>query len=136
MKEINTGFATTTTEINNIMVVALAGEMTDENLENISVSITNEAYQKGVIGAVLNFSMVNSMDTYTFNAFRDISRSLSLMGVTVVWAGLTPDIICVLMDLEVDLEGCCAYSALNLEQGLEWLAGKKNQESGMEIENE
>jgi len=126
MKELISDFSTSITEINKCLIVQLTGEMTDCNIRSISESVAERAYKSGISGAVLNFAAVNVMDSYTFNAFMGITRSLSILGVAVVWVGLSPGVVCALIDLNVDFDGKKMLTALNLEQGLELLAKQMN----------
>jgi anti-anti-sigma regulatory factor len=66
--------------------------------------------------------MVTVMDSYTYRSFWQISKSLSLMGVKVVWVGLSPGVVCALIDLNVELDEKTILTALNLEQGLALLS--------------
>ena len=126
MKELISDFSTSVTEINKCLIVQLTGEMTDDNIRSIAESVAERAYKPGISGAVLNFSAVSVMDSYTFNAFTDITKSLSMLGVTVVWVGLSPGVVCALLDLNVGFDAKKMLTALNLEQGLELLAKQMN----------
>ena len=75
--------------------------------------IANKSFIKG---AILDFSMVSVLDSYTFMALEKASKAVSLMGVMVVWVGLRPGVVSALMDLNVDVTHIKA--AMNLEQGL------------------
>jgi rsbT antagonist protein RsbS len=126
MDEPNADLYTSVTEIDNCLIVALAGEMTDDNIKNILDLVTEKAYRSKVSGVILNFSMVKVMDYYTYRAFRQISGALSLLGVSVVWVGLSPGVVCALIDLNMDLDDKNISMALTLEQGLKMLSASKS----------
>jgi rsbT antagonist protein RsbS len=126
MDEPNADLYTSVTEIDNCLIVALAGEMTDDNIKNILDLVTEKAYRSKVSGVILNFSMVKVMDYYTYRAFRQISGALSLLGVRVVWVGLSPGVVCALIDLNMDLDDKNISMALTLEQGLKMLSASKS----------
>ncbi|MBU4438039.1 MAG: hypothetical protein KJ779_00555, partial [Firmicutes bacterium] len=67
-------YRTAITVIENNFIVALPAEMTNESIVNIEKMITEKAYQTNIIGAILNFSMVTVIDTYTYQAFERITN--------------------------------------------------------------
>lgn len=125
MDERNTDLYTSVTKVDNCLIIALAGEMTDDNIKNILDLVTEKAYRSNVSGVILNFSMVKVMDSYIYRSFRQLSGSLSLLGVRVVWVGLSPGVICSLIDLNMDLDDKNISTALTLEQGLNMLSASK-----------
>lgn len=110
-------YNTSVTVIKNNLIVALPAEMTDSCIQNIEKIIIEKAYQKNIQGVLLNFSMVSVMDTYTYQAFENITRVFSLMGIQTVWVGLNPGVVFGLIDLDVAINTKIKM-AINLEIGL------------------
>lgn len=109
------------TIINECLIVSLAGEMSDENLYNISELVTQKTYEADIVGVIFNFARIGAMDSYVFDSFTRMSKALRLLGVYVVWAGLSPAVICALIDLNLSLDKNRITTVLNLDQGLAYL---------------
>lgn len=122
MKALDYDLSVSITVINNNIIVPLTGEMTDGQIEALSDSVATKAHDVSIKGAILNFSTVTMLDTYTFKAFEKINNVLLLMGVKVVWVGLRPGTVSALMDLDSNLNFDRICSAVNLEQGLAMIA--------------
>ncbi len=110
------------TEIDRCMIVTLSDNMTDDRLAEISGIIIQKAHERSIRGAVLNFGMVSLVDSYIYKVFADTSRALSLFGVRVVWVGLSPGVVCAMIDLGIEPDETVIRTALNLEQGLSCLS--------------
>ncbi len=134
MESIEHDLSTSVTQINDSLLVSLADEMTDENIAAITDLITTKAYKTNVSGTVLNFTTVTVLDSYLFSAFVTISKTLSLMGVRVVWVGLRPGVVSALVDLNVDMSSLGILTASELKDGLALLSdGRRSQRKGTSL---
>ncbi|MBC3889542.1 hypothetical protein GH810_14610 [Acetobacterium paludosum] len=124
MRMFKEGNNTFITVINNNFIVALPEEMTNETIRKIENMVTEKAYRNDINGAILNFSMVSVMDTYTYLAFVRITNVFSLMGIHTVWVGLRPGVVSGLMDLDVTVN-LKIKMAMNLELGLALIDNNK-----------
>lgn len=106
------------TAINNIMIVSISCEMTDDNTKTLLDKVTENAYKNDVKGVILNFSEVTMLDTYLFKSFKDLTSALVLLGVESIWVGLKPGVVSALMDLGIDLDLKKIKTAVNLDEGL------------------
>lgn len=125
MSEWHTDLNKSITIIDGCLIVALAGEMSDENLRNISELVTQKTYEADIVGVIFNFARIGAMDSYVFNSFTQMSQALCLLGVSVVWAGLSPAVICGLIDLNLSLDKTRINTVLNLDQGIAYLKEAK-----------
>ena len=130
MEGIETDLSTSVTQINGNLLVSLTNEMTDTKIDEITDLITTRAYKTDVDGTVLNFSAVTVMDSYTFTAFEKISKALMLMGVRVIWVGLSPGVVSALMDLNIELRFCAIHTAIDLDTGLKLLSDFRSDRKG------
>ncbi len=112
---------TSATLIKGCLVFALPEEMTDEMIDMIREFIISKASEKDIKGAVLNFSTVRVIDSFIYEAFRQISMALSLIGVEAVWAGLSPGVITAMADLNIDLDKLKVKTVYSVENALEYL---------------
>lgn len=121
MSGANLDLSASVTKIGRSMIVTLSDNMTDERIHEISDIIIQKAYETGVKGAVLNFGMVSMIDTYIYKTFEKTSRALTLFGVKVVWVGLSPGVVCAMLDSGIEPDRAAMSTAMTLEQGLEQL---------------
>lgn len=122
MKDTEAELSMSITEINSCLIINLPGEITDDNMNYVMNGIIQKAHNSNVCGAVLDFSVISVIDSYSFRAFIEISKALLLMDVKVVWAGLKPGVVCALMDLNLNINEENVLTALNLEHALSLLA--------------
>ena len=122
MKGLNTDLFKSVTRIDHCLVITLPAEIMDDSINDIAHTVTTCAYDSNITGAIFNFSMTSTMDSYIFGEILKISRSVDLMGVEVVWAGLSPGVVCALVDLDIAFEDKSIRMAPNLDQGLALLA--------------
>lgn len=118
MEEQHTDLTKAVTRVGSSIVIALPAELTDDRISGLQKVITESAYDFSVTGAILNFARVVMMDSYIFNEMRKISKTIALMGVRVVWAGLNPGVICALVDSGVPLNDKAITAVSSLDQGL------------------
>lgn len=107
---------TSVTVVEGCIIATLPNDITDDDIKIGTSRILMIANKSFIKGAILDFSMVSVLDSYTFMALEKASKAVSLMGVMVVWVGLRPGVVSALMDLNVDVTHIKA--AMNLEQGL------------------
>jgi rsbT antagonist protein RsbS len=112
---------TSITELYDKMIVSLTGDLTDDEIYGISQAVMSRSHKRNLKGAIFNFSAVHVLDSFAYEHFEKTSKSLSFMGVKVVWIGLRPGLIMGLMDLNIQVDTAVISTALNLEQGFELL---------------
>ena len=114
----NLDLSASVTQIGRSMIVTLSDNMTDERIHEISDIIIQKAYESEIGGVVLNFGMVSMIDSYIYGAFEKVSRVLTLFGRKVVWVGLSPGVVCAMIDIGIEPDGTIIHTAMTLEQGL------------------
>lgn len=121
MNDVNLDLSASVTQIGRNMIVTLSDNMTDERIHEIAEIIIRRAYESQIRGVVLNFGMVSMIDTYIYKTFEKVSRALALFGLKVVWVGLSPGVVCAMIDIGIEPDGGIILTAMTLEQGLEKL---------------
>lgn len=116
-----TDMSTSITEVHNNLIVSLSGEMTNDKIEMLIEAVTQSAYKKNSKGVILNYSALSVLDSFSYLAFEKMTKSLDLMGIHVVWVGLTPGVIAGLMDINITINFDVFKTAMNLEHGLDIL---------------
>ncbi len=70
-------------------LIALAPEATEEHVRELARALASEAAASVPAGVVLDASRMPVIDRFTAEAFRDLARTLGLLGVPVALAGLS-----------------------------------------------
>jgi len=120
-KELNTAM----TKIQNKLIVTLNSDLVEQNFKLISDTIVNAVEEYKVSGVVIDFSVIKVMSSYTYKIFKNLTRSIIIMGIDVVWVGLNPGVIVSLMDLNLIEDACKIKAGFNVEQGLKMLSTKE-----------
>lgn len=120
MDEIDDRQETSITQLDQFLVVSLTDQMTDEIIRNVMETVLKKA-SHGIKGVILNYSMVDMIDSHAFLAFRNISIALDVMGVPSVWTNLKPGVVCSLLDINADFESFPIRTANNLNNGISLL---------------
>lgn len=116
MGDLNNRLNTSVTVVNDCLIVTLPNDITDNDIKigiNRILIRVGKSYIRGVI---LDLNMISALDSYGFKILERASKTISLMGVMVVWVSLRPGVVSALMDLNVDVSNI--KTAVNLDQGL------------------
>lgn len=116
MEDLNNNLNTSTTIVNDCLIITLPNDIIDEKIEIGFNRILMVIEKSSVKGVILNLSMISSLDTYFFKVLEKASKTISLMGPKVVWVGIRPGVVSALIDLNIDVRKI--ESASDLEQGI------------------
>lgn len=116
MAELNDNLNTGITVVGNCLIITLPNYIEDSDIEKDINKLLLRINGTGIKGAILDLSMITALDSYGFSLIQRTSKTISLMGVRVIWVGLKPGVVASLIDLQVDISNVKA--AINLEQGL------------------
>ena len=105
------------TQIGRYVTVSLTDQMTDEMIRTVEKSILKET-SHGTAGVLLDYSMVETMDSCAFKAFRNITATLEVMGIPSVWVSLKPGVVCSMLDLEIDFGHCLLRTAGTIKDAI------------------
>lgn len=116
MEDFSSNLNTSTTIVNDCLIITLPNDISDEEIERGFNGILTIIEKSSVKGVILNLSMISSLDTYFFKVLERMAKTISLMGFRVVWVGLRPGVVSALIDLNIDIRKI--KSACDLEQGI------------------
>jgi rsbT antagonist protein RsbS len=119
MKDLQFDSETAMSVVRNCLVVTIPGEIHDDMLIRIRTDVLEKVQATKVRGLVLDFSTVRALDTFAFNSFTDTAKMASLLGVTILFAGLQPGVVSALVDLGVEITD--VGTALTIEDAFEQL---------------
>ena len=126
MNDFTSSTATSVTQISEYLIVAPRDQISAGMIETDLNTILEEA-SKGIKGVVMNYAFVTIMDSAVFNAFRDVSAALDVMGIPSVWVCLRPGIVYSLLDLGLELDYSYIHTAGTLEEGILLLEKKRRE---------
>ena len=116
MSDSNNNLNTSSTVVNNCLIVTLPNDIGDDDIKTGARSVLMKVEKSSIKGVILDLSMMSSVDTYLFKILEEVSKTISLMGAVVVWVGLRPGVVSALIDLNIDISKIKA--AMDLEQGI------------------
>lgn len=116
MEDLYNNLNTSTTIVNDCLIITLPNDIIDKEIEMGFNRILTIIERTSVKGAILNLSMISSLDTSFFKVLEKISKTIALMGPRVVWVGLRPGVVSALIDLNIDVSKI--KSAFDLRQGI------------------
>ncbi len=119
MKDLNADSEIAISVVRNCLVATIPGEIHDDMLMRIRTDILEKVQATKVRGLILDFSTVRALDTFAFNSFTDTAKMASLLGVSIVFAGLQPGVVSALVDLGVQIAD--VGTALTIEDAFEQL---------------
>ena len=90
--------------VRGCLVVPIQVELHDHTVRRIQASILKSVEAAAAKGVVIDLTAVRVLDTFAFEALADTARTASLLGATVVLAGLQPGVASALVDLDVEVE--------------------------------
>ncbi len=105
MSENNAKRKTVGSLIDNCLVVSIEGEVLDGELNGFCADLLDKLEITSIMGAVLDFSKVSMLDSYTFNKVDDLTKTMKLMGTAVVWSALSPGVVACLLEFDLDTRG-------------------------------
>lgn len=121
MGDLNNRLNTSVTVVNDCLIVTLPNDITDNDIKIGINGILIRVSKSYIRGVILDLNMISALDSYGFKILEKASKTISLMGVIVVWVSLRPGVVSALMDLNVDVSNI--KTAVNLDQGLNMILG-------------
>lgn len=106
-------------QINNCLVISVEDEVKDESLDQFCNNILDKLERKSMAGSILDFSRVSMLDTYAFNKLNNLTRTMQLMGTSVVWSQLSPGVASCLIDFGMDTSNINFSSTI--EEGIRYI---------------
>lgn len=125
MGDSNNRLNTSVTVVNDCLIVTLPNDITDNDIKRGINGILIRVGKSYIRGVILDLNMISALDSYGFKILERASKTISLMGVMVVWVSLRPGVVSALMDLNVDVSNI--KTAVNLDQGLNMILCTKAQ---------
>lgn len=98
------------------LVVSLQGDMSGDDLQRMRNDLLAYVAVKRPDGVIMDASAIQMMDTVEWNDLKKTMAMASLMGPSIVLAGMNPGIVASLVELGAELEDF--EGALNLDDAV------------------
>lgn len=105
--------------IDGCLIVPVQVELYDETVRQLQREIVKSIERRPVSGVLIDVSTVDIIDTFIANKLIDTAKTVSLMGVRTVLAGMKPEVAMSVLDLGVDFQGI--ETAVSPDEGFEML---------------
>ena len=90
--------------VDDCYIVTISDKFTDDSLKQLCDDTIQIAHNEKIKGIIFSFVNVNIVDSFSLHLLSDVTRTISLFGVDVVWIGLKPGIIATVLDLQINIE--------------------------------
>lgn len=101
------------------LLVPLQGDITDSQMDELSIAVLERIRDRATDGLVLDASGVWLLDSHLCAVLGRLATAARLMGARPVLCGLSPTVVLTLQSMDIELEG--VDTALGLEAALELL---------------
>ena len=106
--------------VQDCLVISVQIELYEATLVQLREDLLQQINKTGVRKAIFDFSSVDLIDAYAYNAICDIATMARIMGTETLISGIRPGVASALVELGVDVGRI--DTALNLEEGIVQLA--------------
>lgn len=105
--------------VGNILLATVQEDLHDRDAIALQEALTGELERTGATGVLLDFSVVQTVDSFLGRTLNDIVAAIRLLGATTVVIGIQPAVAVTLVELGLELKG--VRTALDTERGMRLL---------------
>jgi rsbT antagonist protein RsbS len=102
--------------VDNVLIATMLEDLHDRDALALQAELSERLEQTDARGVLLDFSVVEIVDSFLGRLINDIAATARLLGAHTVVAGMQPAVAVTLVELGLDLPG--VRTALNAERGL------------------
>jgi len=110
-----------------LLIVSLQAAATDAELLELKDKLAAKVGRERSRGVIIDLTVIDVLDSFATRTLRGIAQTTKLRGAETVVVGLQPDVAIAMVQLGLTLDGIT--TALDLEEGLEWLTRRARNES-------
>ena len=105
----------------DFLIASIHAALDDAELERFQQDVINEVGARRARGVIIDVGALDVLDSFASRSLRDLAAMARLRGAATVIVGVQPEVAFSIVRLGMDLE---IHSALDLEEGLEYLEAK------------
>jgi len=102
------------------LIVSIHAALDDEQLTRLQRDLLERVGRERAGGILIDVAALDVLDSFAARTLSDLAYMARLRGARTVVVGIAPDVAMALVRLSVHLP--LTQTALDLEEGLEWLA--------------
>ena len=103
------------------LIVSIHAALDDEQLVRLQRDLLERVGSTRMQGILIDVAALDVLDSFAARTLTDLAYMARLRGARTVVVGIAPDVAMVLVRLAVSMP--LVKTALDLEEGLQWLAG-------------
>jgi rsbT antagonist protein RsbS len=112
-------------QMGQTLLVTIQVDMQDQMALALQDDLANKIASSGARGVLIDISALEIVDSFVGRMLGSISGISRILDATTVVVGMQPAVAITLVELGLSLEG--VRTALNVEQGMELLAGGRRE---------
>ncbi|MEP6694808.1 MAG: STAS domain-containing protein [Chloroflexota bacterium] len=105
--------------VGDILLATIQEDLHDSDALALQESLTTELERTGANGVLLDFTTVQTVDSFLGRMLNDVVAAIQLLGATTVVVGIQPAVAMTLVELGLELKGI--RTALDAERGMRLL---------------
>lgn len=110
--------------VGDILLATIQEDLHDRDAIALQEALTGELERTGASGVLLDFSVVDTVDSFLGRTLNDVVAAIRLLGAETVVVGIQPAVAVTLVELGLELKG--VRTALDSERGMRLLkAGRR-----------
>ncbi|RJO68216.1 STAS domain-containing protein [Nocardia panacis] len=106
----------------NYLIASVQSALTDADTERLQDDLMTQVSRYRSHGIIVDVTAIDVMDSFAARSLRTIAHMTRLRGADTVIVGLQPEVAFAMVQLGLTFEDM--HTALDLEEGLAWLAHK------------
>ena len=105
--------------IGGVLLATIQEDLHDSDALGLQEALTTQLERTGARGVLLDFSVVQTVDSFLGRTLNDIVAAIRLLGAETVVVGIQPAVAVTLVELGLELKG--VRTALDTERGMRLL---------------
>ena len=108
--------------VGDILLATIQEDLHDRDAVALQEALTGELERTGASGVLLDFSVVQTVDSFLGRTLNDVVAAIRLLGAQTVVVGIQPAVAVTLVELGLELKG--VRTALDSERGMRLLGSR------------
>lgn len=105
--------------VGDILLATIQEDLHDSDALAMQEALTTQLEHTGARGVILDFTTVQTVDSFLGRMLNDVVAAIRLLGATTVVVGIQPAVAVTLVELGLELKG--VRTALDAERGMRLL---------------
>src|SRR3954466_15976031 len=107
----------------DVLIASIQAALSDQDLVTLRDELSESIGRHRPHGVVIDVTALDVLDSFATRTIRGIAYAAKLRGAVTVVVGIQPEVAFAMVQLGLALDG--SITALDLEEGLEFIAGRR-----------